>query len=745
MLTHVCAGGQDIPFRQGQWAGPAWRILQNGSWRTEAEEAALCNGWYQLNYKGVALRRRCEVIDGCLHIYLEAHNGSSQIFDPDRLDVLLGIDTYMVGYPQWDQCFFPTMLQCEKEHFYGYFASPGGAVLAIACPQPIASWQLHYNQLFSDGGHRVEGVSLSLLYVGPLPEHHPVQTCLMPGECKRWDVIIKPAAHSQEAVRWCAQAVKAPVFCGSRLVFEPGEPAELTFEAPEVVTIRCGERLYPSQKQKDGSWLVRIPALPEGDAYAMTAECVGRPCTIHVCWRKEWSWYLQRAAEEALRKQQKATSHVESWYGYFSGLQAMCHFPDAARDEALLKNMKAMIPLVYDTEKGEPTHIPWRVQNTAGLVSICVDAWEATREEEWLLLAQKLAHYLIDSCRSDDGAFRCHGIHYTCVLYIAKCIQELWEAERQFEKHQDIARIHFEAVRRAVDDLVLHLDNIGTEGEHTFEDGMISCSMLQIGFFALQLPPEERAPYIAAAETLLAKHRCLERMESPDCRSRGTTIRFWEAQYDILVPANMITSPHGWTGWKTYGVWYLYLLTGKTVYLTDLMETLGSCMQLIDQNGDLRWAFCVDPQVQAGLFCEDPPASGKGRLIPSVYGECYLPMISHWYHILEGVPAFGYLGTFEGFDTDQGGCCDNDVHECFKAMAECVLTYGYVYENESGIHAYNGSLSCDDSGEIRFAPAEPVVKAVHINLLSEHPMRILFSGGERTSLIQNGWITEKTE
>ena len=117
-------------------------------------------------------------------------------------------------------------------------------------------------------------------------------------------------------------------------------------------------------------------------------------------------------------------------------------------------------------------------------------------DEKWLILAQKLANFLTDHCQAADGSFRNgRGIHYTCVLYIAKSLLELWQAERHLPQYAALTEKHFSSVKRAVDELVLHPDDIGTEGEHTFEDGMLACEFLQITFLALHLPESERAPY----------------------------------------------------------------------------------------------------------------------------------------------------------------------------------------------------------------------------------------------------------
>lgn len=185
-----------------------------------------------------------------------------------------------------------------------------------------------------------------------------------------------------------------------------------------------------------------------------------------------------------------------------------------------------------------------------------------------------------------------------------------------------------------------------------------------------------------------------------------------------------------------YGVWYLYLLTGKAEYLEDAMETLGSCVQLIDGDGRLRWSFVPDPCIDAGLWL--PDGEGKGRLQRCTFGETYLDMISGWYRAPEGKGVYGYLAASQDFETDEGGCCDNDVHECFKAVAEVALPYGYVYESDGGLCAMNGTV-CEKDGVLEFTPREGVIHAVHLNLSAQKKVRARF-GATQEAEIQRGWL-----
>ena len=82
---------------------------------------------------------------------------------------------------------------------------------------------------------------------------------------------------------------------------------------------------------------------------------------------------------------------------------------------------------------------------------------------------------------------------------------------------------HLNSARKAVDDLCGRLDDIETEGDMTFEDGMITCSALQLGMYGLQTTePSQQKKYSEAARYLMDKHKCLEQLLIPDCRMRGS-------------------------------------------------------------------------------------------------------------------------------------------------------------------------------------------------------------------------------
>lgn len=286
---------------------------------------------------------------------------------------------------------------------------------------------------------------------------------------------------------------------------------------------------------------------------------------------------------------------------------------------------------------------------------------------------------------------------------------ELAEAEKHAGMAAESAR-HYDSAARAACQLAEKLDDIETEGEQTFEDGMIISSAMQLAMYALTLPEEQRGKYVTAAEYMDRLHGCLEQRMVPDCRMNGGSLRFWEAQYDIMFLTNFVGSPHGWSAWTAYAKYYLYLLTGKEHYLKELFNTMGACAQLMSLEGELRWAFAVYPYIHAKRLVADtdcPVTDGylsinlgspayRGKFVEETAGEEYLDMVSGWYRTGKQRLTGGYVGCpliwpdkLEDVDP-QGGTCDNDVHEIFKCLEETLLKKAFIVERSDGeIIGYN--------------------------------------------------------
>ncbi len=721
----------NLTFRQDRFAGFSWHVNVGGQWSTQLPLVRVQPGRdeFALNKDGIVYALAYGVTNCVLEVVASIKNDSGRPFSPERALVNFGVDTEMAKYPEWNARFYPTLLRCERTHFWGYFMRPDGVILGVASPDPVASWANGYNS----GGHRIFTPCLDLLNKDPQPARHPkVGASLTPGEVRQWRICLAPTDTLDSVQPLLSGMAGIPMVSLDRPTVEAGRlargtimsvraPVEtLAVTGPGGKAVACNRdaQSFTFAPTQPGSYIIHLKTT-DGKIAEATAAC-----------RLPWSWYLKQARANAVSKPQKASSHTESWYGLFSGYLARRYFPEPGLDAAIDAKYAELAPLMYDLNKMAPTSWQDRIQNHACWASLLVDRYEATGDLPTLEFAAAMADFLIAK-QTPDGAYRNGRTHYTCVVYIAKSIMEVMAAEKPLAGKDPAWKTRYDrhaaSVRKAIDELALHLDNIETEGEATYEDGMIACAYTQLAMYALlQTDPGLRGKYTEAAQRIAAGHRCLSQILIPDSRMNGGSLRYWESQYDIMTTPNMTSSPHGWSAWRLYGLWYLYQLTGQKEYLRQAMNGLGSCVQLIDfKTGDLRWGFVTDPCVQASVFEEDPARPGKGVWNRRVIGEQYMPMISGWYRAKPNTWVTGYFGMDH---KQEGGCCDNDVHEIFKCLGEIALTSAYVVEDADGaLETWNCTASRDASGFLAVTPAEAVVSRIHLNLKKPANVHAVFA------------------
>ena len=406
-------------------------------------------------------------------VLIKIHNkGETDIKEP--IGFHTGVDSVMIKYPQWHDTYFPTLLRCEKTHFWGYYMNTAQNALAVATDKGVASYNIEYNKINEDNyGHRILGSDIVFIQNTDLPERHPDNLkVLKSGEVYENALYFIPAPKEEVANKLSAIA-EIPVITAEKFTLEKGD--FLNFKV-----------LY------GGKWTSEL-ILPNGrkcstedfvfddyGIYRLIVYCDnGKISEAMFCCRKDWDFYMYNAAREAINKPQKATTHVESFYGLFSLFLGEKYFDDRALFDKGYECFEEIMPLMFDFTKFEPVIIPARIQNTALLISLLVDIYEANPEKnlKYLKYAGGFAEYIM-SVQDEKGVYRREHIHYTCVIYIAKSMLELAMAEKHCgdKSISALYLIHYESVKKAIDELTDSLDNIETEGESTLEDGMISCS-----------------------------------------------------------------------------------------------------------------------------------------------------------------------------------------------------------------------------------------------------------------------------
>lgn len=708
-----------VAFNQEVFAGPS--LLLDGQILPLSKSN---NGLVFVgSQKGLSYSLKYSVENGSMRIAVSCKNMSKADMENIHLSMYIGINNCMKSYPEWRSIYFPTLLKCEKTHFWGYFMNPNGGILTIASPDPVASYHLQYNNSSENfnSGHLIYTSTLDLLRPGSLPEENPVNCSrLKKGESRSWSIYLASAKDLSDVPSVVSKYTQAPFIQSPLYTVKKGDPFKFTFNTtkkPNVKIVTPSEIKHNVAVRFLGNGQYEAEYTPK-DEEGVYKLYVSEGKKVSQGWfsvRYSWSDYIKAARQASLDYRQKASSHTESWYGFLSAYLAKAYFPDSNTDAKVEEMFDEVYPLMYDRETFLPTSWHDRIQNHSMMASLFVLRYKASRDKQDLYAASALADFLL-SKQTPDGAYRNGKVHYTSVIYIAKSIMEVMEMEKELAATSDYwastYQRHYASVKKAMDELVLNLDNIQTEGENTFEDCMIASSYGQLAMFAL-LQPEgsvDRNRYLKAAEHFLKGHRCLSQLLIPDSRVNGASIRFWESQYDVLTYPNFINSPHGWSAWRIYGLKYMYQLTGEERYLTDMMNALGSCAQLLNpKTGVLNWAFVSDPYVEVKYFMEDSTQKGKGVHVDKVVGRQYIPMISDWYR----APKNTWVSGYWKYD---GGCCDNDVHEIFKCMGEVALTSAYFHLRDDGTFI-TWNCTVQKEGKIwRVVPDENIIETLYTNV-----------------------------
>lgn len=752
-------GKKNIEFRKDEFAGPT--LWLNNS-RLPIGLLDNAKGIYGRN-DSVSYKIEYKIENERLKIDVTCRNLLKERLKNVQLSLRLGIDTEMSKYPHWHDVFFPTLMRCEKTHFWGYMMTPLGRILTVSSPDAIASYHLHYNnskhKISFGNGHRIRTVSLDLLNPGPLPARHPQELSLKLDETRSWTIYLQEVENLNEVPVSVSKNSMSPIFQADYYTLSVKRKTSVKifsgyFPKVYVVSPNGDKSALAVKKVAKNIYGVEVSLDVEG-VYTLTAiNTKGKQTEMKLSAISDrYSDYIKAARLASLKYQQKTNTNAECWYGLFSGFIAREYFPDTKVDAEVEKVFNQINKVTFNLDTHLPLNNPMRIQDTALKAALCAQYYRATGNISYFRWAADLADFIMTTQLKwewdtvlrnieTDGAYRSGKTHYTSVIYIAKSIMEVMKEEKVLiaadatGEWEHRYNRHYASVKMAMDELAKNLDNIQTEGEMTFEDGMISCSYTQLSEFALLQPEgsQERKYYTDAAEKMANMHRCLSQIIIPDSRMNGGSLRFWETQYDILTMPNMMNSPHGWSAWRIYGLRNLYLLTGKYDYLRQMVNAIGSCIQLINpQTAELNWAFVQDPYLKVQRFVPDDKKPGKGKHVEQIIGEQYMPMISDWYR----ADTTKMVSSFGRFD---GGCCDNDVHEIFKCLGEILLTSAYVHQLEDGSLACHNCNVIKDNDTLIVHPNEPCITKVYFQLSTDLFVNVLFGEKRVQSNIIKGWI-----
>ncbi|MGC2400105.1 MAG: hypothetical protein WA510_10000, partial [Acidobacteriaceae bacterium] len=163
MEVKTTGAWEKVEFCPTPFAGPAWD-------QVKLESVAGSPANFTATADAIRYSLRYQLEGNRLEIVAGLKNEGKSSYVPKAARLVLGINCEMLSYPAWNERYFPTLLRCEKTHFWGYFMTPRGRILTIGSPDPIASYSMSYEKSsWGDGGHLIRTCNLDLLHALPLP------------------------------------------------------------------------------------------------------------------------------------------------------------------------------------------------------------------------------------------------------------------------------------------------------------------------------------------------------------------------------------------------------------------------------------------------------------------------------------------------------------------------------------------------------------------------------------------------
>lgn len=254
--------------------------------------------------------------------------------------VSLGIDTCMSHYPQWNDKYFPTMLRCEPTHLWGYFMNPAGETVGVISDGPIPSYYFDFGRGGKGRGHRIYQVRLELINRLLSDDDNVILRQLEAGGEVKLHIELFLCKNIYEYGEKLRAYADFPIIAMEKTVVCSGDALNYYVDSKSDVTVSVTDPKGAPCTEKTAE---------EYGVYTVCAQnSAGYRSIAKIYCRRPWDWYLKKARLAAMDCPPRATTHCESWYGFFSAFAAAKHYPNQVLDHRFEKLFDEIMPLMFD-------------------------------------------------------------------------------------------------------------------------------------------------------------------------------------------------------------------------------------------------------------------------------------------------------------------------------------------------------------------------------------------------------------
>ena len=248
-----------------------------------------------------------------------------------------------------------------------------------------------------------------------------------------------------------------------------------------------------------------------------------------------------------------------------------------------------------------------RVQELAHGIVILLDAYKYFKNEEYLTYAKGAMECLISGYQKEDGRIEvdwgdgsCEDYTTVCCPMIPLCDMAVFYKGTTFgdELRESATKMADFLYNRG---LVFPTEGGGSDKAETeMEDGSISCTALALLYYCEHI--EKKEAYIKKAKEILDLHECWV-IRAPICQMHGSSLRWWETQWEGDGDGPAICAGHAWSIWRGEADLLYYLLTGDEKHKIKAQNTFLTNLSKIQADGKTYSIYNPD-EINGGGFSD---------------------------------------------------------------------------------------------------------------------------------------------
>lgn len=232
-----------------------------------------------------------------------------------------------------------------------------------------------------------------------------------------------------------------------------------------------------------------------------------------------------------------------------------------------------------------------RVQELFFGITILLDAYLYFGDKKYLEYAIGATDNAICNYQREDGRIEVEWSDGNREDYSSVCcpmIALVDMAKFLSDKDEERSKKYLDSAKRLCEHLFSRGMYFPTEGgeskeaQQEMEEGSMSCTALGMLYYCSNVERDDK--YISRAREILESHNAWV-IHTPIAQMQGSTLRFWETQWEGDADGPAICAGHAWSIWRGEADYLFWSLTGEEEYLVRAKNTFLTNLSKIREDG----------------------------------------------------------------------------------------------------------------------------------------------------------------